>query len=177
MDYQLAIDMMDGLTSATSIQKSVRDTLESALSVNTGLREVCGAVAEFKTYTEEHMPTDAIDAQGQRKRVNNLINDVSRICREVTGKSIRCTSRKGGYVYEALEPAPRPKKYTIGVKFGEPVPAEWSTPVDLELGSYDQDYIKEQVRNHPLSVLDTMLDVLGDRFTETLREVVDLRGK
>jgi len=175
MDYQLAIDMVDGLASSTSIQEGVRNTLEVAGTVSQGLDTVCAAVAEFKGYTEENMPEDAMEAQGHRKRVNNLINDVSRICREMTGKSIRCTSRKGGYVYEALEPAPRTSKT---------IPAEWTTPTpafveddDRSPLGYDQDYIKQQIKSHPLSVLDTMLDVLGDRFTDTLREVVDLRGR
>jgi len=110
MYHQLACDMMEGLASSTSIQESVRRTLEEAITVASGLEIVCGAVAEFKDYTEEHMTPIESEQQGQRKRVNNLINDVSRICREMTGKSIRCTSRKGGYVYEALELAPRKSK-------------------------------------------------------------------
>ena len=170
MEHQLAIDMVEGLKSATSIQESVRNTLHFASTQPEGLSEVCAAVAEFKTFTEERINPDSEEAQGERKRVNNLINDVSRICRELTGKSIRCTSRKDGYVYEALEPAPRSTTTKM--------PEGWSAPVESSARTtYDAEYIRGMIKEHPLSVLDEMLDILGDRFTDTLREVVDLRGR
>ena len=49
------------------------------------------------------------DPKGVRKRVNNVANDVSRLCRELTGKTIVCTSRKS-HTYEPRDPKPREPK-------------------------------------------------------------------
>jgi uroporphyrinogen-III decarboxylase len=44
--------------------------------------------------------------KARRKAVNNICNDVSRISRDLLGHTIRCTSRKGGYIYTATQYEP-----------------------------------------------------------------------
>jgi hypothetical protein len=53
---------------------------------------------------------DDADRSAVQKRVNNVINDVARICREEIGQTVKMVSRKDGYVYRAIEWDPPPKE-------------------------------------------------------------------
>ena len=116
---KVAIDSIEG---SVSVQASVRNILNS-YTEEKALPILCHEMAAFKTEAEQIIILKASgDAGVLRKKVNNIINDISRITSEVTGKSIICTSRKGGYQFEAKE---RVKRATFKplpiVKEEEPV--------------------------------------------------------
>ena len=100
--------MINSLVHGSSVQKEVRGFFSAH---NGELNEVLGsriaAVCKaFKTEAESELDcaASAQDIKEFRKRTNNIINDVSRICREMIGYSIVNTKRtKGVYEYEAVE--------------------------------------------------------------------------
>ena len=95
------------------VQTAVRDYLaDPEMTMDGRLSAICSEVEAFKTWAEDHH----IDNDPEkRKAVNNIINDISRICRKQEGVSIVCTQRKGGYVYEAKTVTP---KTSISPVFG-----------------------------------------------------------
>ena len=96
--------------SGANIQSEVRKVIDTQ-SEREAINTICEGVAEFKEWAEDHFVSAAgIDhVNDRRKQVNNVINDISRICRKDLDVSIRCVSRKGGYVYKAATPTARPK--------------------------------------------------------------------
>lgn len=60
------------------------------------------------------------EVNDRRKKVNNIINDTSRISRELLGFTIKCTSRKNHH-YEAVLPAPRSKSEPSELLPGKPL--------------------------------------------------------
>ena len=67
------------------------------------------AVGEFKTKTEEWIRLNSYEVKSDRKRANNIINDISRTCRKELGYTIKLKSRKDGYVYESSLAETKPK--------------------------------------------------------------------
>jgi hypothetical protein len=81
---------------------------------------VAEAVTEYRGHIQEWILEEEKERQSRQKKVNNVINDISRICRELLNHSIICKSKKGGNVYEAVEveeKAPR----TVGVGATAPI--------------------------------------------------------
>ena len=96
----------DSVTGKNTLQTEVREVLASGTSDCT-LPIICSEVQIFKKEANEKQLSLTPEASKIfQKTVNNIINDISRICREVTGKSIVCTSRKEA-TYDAREPKPR----------------------------------------------------------------------
>ena len=101
----------DSLVAGTSVQVTVRTVLEQE-GADAGGDNVAIAMGIFKEQSESHAMgiPNSVEQMQYRKKINNVINDVSRICRECIGKSIVLKSRKDGYVYMAKEPIKRPSK-------------------------------------------------------------------
>jgi hypothetical protein len=94
---------------------------------------IADAMSQYRNEIQKgYIDADGIseeDRSARCKSVNNVINDVSRIVRQSLGKSIRMTSRKGGYVYDAVEPSPRavtPEEAEI-VPLPSEAPDSWVT--------------------------------------------------
>jgi len=114
-------DIVEHAIVATKSGGSVQETVRKVLTTQPekeALSTVCGAMVEFRTTMEDWINSDPTLVQDRRKRVNNVVNDVSRIVRESIGHSIVCTSRKGGYVYKAKPwtPSVRPAKTALPIK-------------------------------------------------------------
>jgi hypothetical protein len=169
--HDLAIE---ALTSGASVQAEVRDILAKT-DETTALVIISTQLAQFRTDVE-HIVNSSDDPSSVRKKANNIVNDVSRICREVTGKSIVCTSRKGGnYVYEAKTPTPR----------ATPSPARIVPPVEpvynkqVSLSDFDAyEVVQHCVSLVPQSVLTEIIRKYGnDKFLEMCREAKDTLDK
>ena len=91
-------------------QKAVRSIISEDRTNGVQLFDTANGIAiiisSFKTqreveYPRKHFPDEA-------KVTNNIINDVSRICREMIGYSIVNTKRsKGEFIYEPVIPVPK----------------------------------------------------------------------
>lgn len=139
------------------LSKSMFECAKSATTsmtyINTAIadddheRIVTSACAEFKEAAKEHEDNflDEENLATFKKSVNNVINEVSRKYRAMHGKSIKCTNRKGGFVYKACEYIPRP---VIG-GFTDPA----SIP-PVELPSLTANRIQAMVDRMPLTVMD-----------------------
>ena len=109
-------DLFDAACNAvvhgSNVQQTVRDMLaDPEMSVDDRLHVVCHEMGKFKDWSEDAF---VFGDKDKRKAVNNVINDVSRICRNTHNKSIRCIRRKGGHVYDAVDPAPKKTASTAG---------------------------------------------------------------
>ena len=100
----LVATAMDALITGNNLQSVVREMI---MSDTKSLDTVAEAVGVFRYEAEAFINEDPDSVLARRKRVNNIVNDVSRICREITGKSIVIKSRKDGFVYTVREPKPR----------------------------------------------------------------------
>jgi len=152
-------DIVEHAIVATKSGGSVQETVRKVLVTQPekeALSTVCGAMVEFRTTMEGWINSNDELVKDRRKRVNNVVNDVSRIVREGIGHSIVCKSRKGGYVYEAKEwtGAPKPAKTALPIK-----PA-------YSFGSIDE--MSQFVSTHlPVRVLHDMLkQYTNEQFVE-----------
>ena len=152
-------DIVEHAIVATKSGGSVQETVRKVLTTQPekeALSTVCGAMVEFRTTMEEWINSDDELVKDRRKRVNNVVNDVSRIVREGIGHSIVCKSRKGGYVYEAKEwtGAPKPAKTALPIK-----PAYTFTSID-EMTSFVSEAL-------PVPILQAMLkQYTNEQFVE-----------
>lgn len=74
---------------------------------DTAATAVAVEVEEFRREVQPWIDEATGDIKAdRRKKVNNIINDTARILREITGYTLKCTSRKN-HIYEAVTPAPR----------------------------------------------------------------------
>ena len=93
-------ECVDGAISACQkgheFQKGIRELMEEPTTDEWTLVEV---VSNFRNDIERW----AVTAE-RKKKVNNIVNDISRICRGTYGKSIVCKKKKPAYRYEAVEP-------------------------------------------------------------------------
>ena len=168
---------MKAAQGAGTVQAAVRETFTSQGVVD-GLKTVCSAVAEFKT----EMDTKDVD----KKVVNNIINDISRISREVTGLSIVLKSRKGGFVYSARSPKPRATKpkatltppASVGPVFGAAEKDLLEKRIrdledDLALSITSQLEAERRPVEQPYEVLQQMLDRFGeDKMGEMVIDII-----
>ena len=100
----LSSEAMLALESKGKLQETVREICDRHAPTDSG-QIIANEVSKFRADAADWI--DKGDVQARRKQVNNVINDISRICRELIGKSIVCVSRKGGHRYEAQEPKAR----------------------------------------------------------------------
>lgn len=96
------------LKAGSSMQRAIRDVLDSTMAESVKRSIICEAMGQFRAWAQDEFISLADDKRKARKQVNNVINDVSRTCRESDSKfSVRLKSRRDGYVYEATDPVPR----------------------------------------------------------------------
>lgn len=114
------------------------------------------------------------EVNDRRKKVNNIINDTSRISRELLGFTIKCTSRKNHH-YEAVLPAPRSKSESS--EYVPPTPFKIITasnvPADVKL-----DIVLKTIDEEPNWLLGKLLEKhggahIGGEVARILREGLD----
>ena len=111
-------------------QSYVRETIiaahtdSSSSRVNTAI-ELADKVTEFRRAIEPWVqdPKFKHEVADRRKKVNNIINDTARICRELLGYTIKCTSRKNHqYGVDRIEVKAKPMPTdALPVTEGEPI--------------------------------------------------------
>lgn len=101
---------MDALVSGGTVQKEVRDFISHSMKTSPELEVtefVASHMSDFRRDAEGYiLSAEGEDRKDRRKKANNIVNDVARICRETTGYTIKCTSRKN-HTYEAAKPTTR----------------------------------------------------------------------
>lgn len=103
----LAQAAAESLTGKVSLQSEIRKIVDTHNDLGAG-NEIADQMSEFRAVSQTWIDQGSTpeEVQSRQKQVNNVINDVSRICRQLIGKSIVCKSRKN-HTYEAVEPKPR----------------------------------------------------------------------
>jgi len=157
--HNIAEKALDALKGGSSFQESVRDHFNSnGYSIGV-INDVADCVSEFRRHAESYINdgTTDEDVRIRRKVANNICNDVSRICREMTGYSIKCTSRKN-HTYSPEVYNPRARE------------AKASTASAVEKESADRHVeeakvIAEWSKRYPCTVLQSVLDVHGAEAT------------
>ena len=106
--------LTDAETSKASFQTEVRNFLSELAAdgmTNSDMaNSLAAVVGSYKSFREKGIVNigDKDEQVAQRKQVNNIINDVARICRAETGMTITNVSRKN-HTYGAGAPKPRPQ--------------------------------------------------------------------
>jgi hypothetical protein len=102
---EIVDNAMNALESGSKIQTSVRGFLEdSPLEPYSKSQIVAQAMSEFRTRAEDWINSQPDEfLKENRKKANNIVNDVSRICRNSVGYSIKCSKRAPDYEY-TVEP-------------------------------------------------------------------------
>lgn len=105
---QLSNAAMAALEGKNTLQSNLRNIIDGCDPV-TALDVIARECSEFRNEAENWINTASSpeEVAQRRKQVNNIINDISRMCRDSLGKSIVCVSRKGGYKYQPEFPKPR----------------------------------------------------------------------
>lgn len=175
----LSSNMKKALDSDAGVQSQVRDLLATS---DDALAVICEEIGVFKTEVEASLnglkDTEAV--QTYRKKANNIINDVSRICQKEAGVSIKCKSRKDGYVYEACDYVPRTKS-TPATPFSEPASkgeirlpiVEWpeGSKAWSDASEIDQTVINLAASGHPICTIIRLIEEWGvDGFMESIAE-------
>lgn len=110
MSHEVIVkSMIDAAMVGTSFQSAIRQFINDSISSCTHefvagrIAEICAAFKK-ESKEKETLIYNKEDQELFRKRVNNIINDVSRICREMIGYLIVNTKRtKGVYEYAAVK--------------------------------------------------------------------------
>lgn len=139
-----------------TLQAIVRELLGSKKVYPTEahtLNIICEGVAQFK---EASILSDEYfnNRKATEKIVNNIINDVSRICREITGYSIKLKSRKGGYKYEPVKYEPRTSTRTSTIK------AEVSPYIPVGV-AIDKEIATAFIKDNPRTAIDILITHCG----------------
>lgn len=116
---ELVTSMTEAYVRGASLQGTVRKFIRQneAKLPNETAEEIATVVTEYRRTIDQMISDDGLtgpDLKAAVKKRDNIINDVSRICRELLGQSIVCTSRKKGE-YSA-------KFWTPTVREPKPVP-------------------------------------------------------
>lgn len=115
MSHEVIVkSMIDAAMAGTSFQSAIRQFINDSISSCTHefvagrIAEICAAFKK-ESKEKETLIYNKEDQELFRKRVNNIINDVSRICRDLLGYTIVNKKRKGGeYAYAAVVCTPIP---------------------------------------------------------------------
>lgn len=149
------------------LQQLVRKEL-TIVNESQALKNIADAVSLFKVTQENSLQGKTLSSEelkDARKSVNNVINDVSRICREVSGMSIVCTSRKN-HTYVPQLPKPR----TTATPAAIPVVTSSPEPIS-------HDAAMEYIKANPFQALLCILkNSSSDEFMDLVRrakKVVD----
>jgi len=120
---ELVTSMTEAYVRGASLQGTVRKFIKQneAKLPNETAEEIATVVTEYRRTIDQMISDDGLtgpDLKAAVKKRDNIINDVSRICRELLGQSIVCTSRKKGeysakfWTPTVREPKPVPKAET-----------------------------------------------------------------
>lgn len=98
---ELVTSMTEAYVRGASLQGTVRKFIKQneAKLPNETAEEIATVVTEYRRTIDQMIADDGLtgpDLKAAVKKRDNIINDVSRICRELLGQSIVCTSRKKG---------------------------------------------------------------------------------
>jgi hypothetical protein len=168
----LANAAKESLKAGSSMQQEIKNILEDVLCPESMKREtICEAMSEFKTWAEDEFVSVADDKQKARKQVNNVINDVSRTCRESgSGFSIHLKSRKGGYIYEAREPVPRASSIPPAMGY----PTAKSEDSDFCAEDITEEILSDYIAANPVTV---MAEIFKQYDRERLGEIMVMAKK
>ena len=161
---ELATRCLDALSTGVSVQQEVR-TIISAHTRNEDaslyIAEQMGKYREAADKIIDAAPEE--QRKSLMKRVNNVVNDVSRICRDEMGISIKLKARKGGYVY-------KPEAWVPTVR--EPKPSD-----DEEKAALRRQ-IEELKEKHRAAVKEIEVQQSrGDAFKKELTRTMDVHHK
>lgn len=109
--HDISVVAMEALNGGTSLQAVIRNKLSEDIDTLANVSEIANSISIFRNEAETVIEA-SLDMPRTRKAVNNIVNDVSRIVRELTGYSIKLKTRKGGYKYQPelfCPKAPKPK--------------------------------------------------------------------
>ena len=103
--------LYDALNDVTKDTITIQTICREMLAKDPNSPELLDTIGKYKATQEHYIDALLFDADKatRRKQVNNRINDISRICREVAGQSLVCTSRKN-HEYGYVLPKPRARK-------------------------------------------------------------------
>lgn len=152
---ELCAIAVQSFSSSMTLQAAVRHTYRDfGQAASPFLHYIAEEMGRFKTSNSHLAATD-------RKRVNNIINNVSRICRELTGYSITNVSRSNGmWKYEPrlapIKAKPKPKASEL----------ELTTAEVWEIG-------KKAIEAYPAHALQHIMEIEGDEFIPLLKNVAE----
>lgn len=109
----LSSKCLESLRNGVSIQQEVRKILNTMDEDSAG-KHIAEEMGKYRDAADSIISAaPESERKAVQKRANNVINDVSRICREEIKRSIKLVSRKGGYVYRAAPWEPTPKSVVV----------------------------------------------------------------
>jgi len=151
-------------------QSYIRETIISAHSTSADklhgktyiATDLAEKVTEFRRAIEPWVqdPEFKHEVADRRKKVNNIINDTSRICRELLGFTVKCTSRKNHlYSAEKVEVKAKPTPIAeLTVKEGEPITVG-SVPYAVK-----RQIVIEALQENPSECIATLINEHGAEF-------------
>ena len=103
--YSLRGAIESALNNSSSLQATVRQYIAEQKDLGDGGESIATAIAEVISELRNEMERKL--EGDEAKRVNNVFNDVSRICKEALGFAIKCKTRKPLFVYLACKVEPK----------------------------------------------------------------------
>lgn len=175
----LSAAAIEAVKNNASVQQEVRDIIANYNGPETLIaKEITIFRRDIEGWIDQ--ASGSAETKLRRKQVNNIINDVSRICRELIGKSIVCTSRKN-HTYEAKEPVARTtraKTPSPVLATNSPITADDDAETCLQTirmlpKGVQSDIRRGLVLDNPEAAMNTLMQELGaDKFMEIVRSAV-----
>ena len=112
----ISISAVKAMEGKSTLQSEIRTCISDAIGRGTpsdALFTICEEMGAFRNTIENSMISCEADEdvrKSLRKQANNIINDVSRICRESLGYSIVCKAKKPSYAYKSKSYIPKTPK-------------------------------------------------------------------
>lgn len=155
-----------------TFQASIRDMFDNEEPEN-ALEIITQAVSQYRRQMETSYivqgGTDKAVSE-RRKVVNNTVNDIARLTRQRTGKTVVCVKRAPHFEYEVRDPKPRNTAASPSV---DPLDTE---PTLGEEPDYTWHGVRKACKDNPRAVMERLfasgidLDELGGMFLEMLKE-------
>lgn len=154
------------LEGSSSLQQAVRDVLsDPELTNNARKMNIVTQVEAFKEWAMEQTSDDPT----YQKKVNNIINDISRICTDKKGFAVRLQSRRSGYTYKTVDVEFPPVKAKKAILY---------TPTDLtgKVNLLTDEGLKSAVKVIPIKIMTEFLrqydkSELSDIMKKALRDL------
>jgi hypothetical protein len=143
----------------SKMQEQIRDFIDLHKlegRSNEAIAEVVAQVCtDFRAKIEPWLNTEGADRKARSKRVNNVINDISRISRTLLDSSIVCVTRKGGHVYAPATPKPRATGGSVSAPTEDPLIETLRNRVDELLLLIEG---KDKILSSPSSCVDHLAE-------------------